>query len=56
MKLMARQVFKVAIVAVAVSASADVALAGFLPDPFSFSFVGPVAAILLLPLQLAGCA
>jgi hypothetical protein len=40
-----------------VALTADVVLAGFLPDPFEFSFFTPaLTTLFLLPFQLAGCA
>lgn len=54
--LLARAAFQVALAIGFISATADVALAGILPGPFSFSFFTPILnTLFLLPFQIAGC-
>ena len=53
---MPRRFRELAAIVVLVGLSAKVALAGFLPSPFEFSFFAPgLTELFLLPFSLAGC-
>lgn len=53
---MKRSILQVAAAVVLVAVTADVALASFLPGPFTFSFFTQgLTELFLLPLALAGC-
>ena len=52
----ARQLLRLYLAAIFVCLAADIALAGFLPAPFEFSFFTPgLTELFLLPFRLAGC-
>ena len=53
---MRKTCYRLALIVMVVGVSADVALAAFLPSPFSFSFFTPgLTSLFLWPFALAGC-
>ena len=53
---MTRRLARLLLIALFVGVAADIAFAGLLPSPFSFSFFTPgLTELFLLPFTLAGC-